>query len=125
MTTIQLLQKLRGRGVTIDVVGNRLRLEAPKGAITDELRTALTQRKKEVLDLLKPYDDEIAWRIEEMLKQIPNEGPLPFLVARRSIIINVGCCHSCGDFLLDTSGFTCKQCTKAQRRALEIAMSKA
>lgn len=52
LTTRELLQELERRGVTIQPNGERLRVEAPTGALTDELREELTARKVAVMALL-------------------------------------------------------------------------
>ena len=69
-------------------------------------------------------DPEINWRIEVMLSQIPDKGPLPFLVAREAVEPEAGCCLSCGDSLNGRAGYICGPCSQAKHRALEIAMSK-
>ena len=123
MTAAELITELEARGVLIEVTGDRLRVDAPKGAITPELRAALTARKAEVLAILNTPDDEIKWRVEAMLPQIPNAGPIPFLAAKPGEAIAPNCCHSCGDFLNGTKGYICGPCSQAKHRVLEIAFS--
>ncbi|HEY0602801.1 MAG TPA: condensation domain-containing protein, partial [Herpetosiphonaceae bacterium] len=53
MTTFELLARLRGRNIKLWAEGDRLRFQAPKGALTDELRAALAEHKAEVLALLQ------------------------------------------------------------------------
>jgi amino acid adenylation domain-containing protein len=52
MTTATILEQLRQIGVELHVAGGRLRVNAPKGALTEALRTVLTERKAEILSLL-------------------------------------------------------------------------
>lgn len=51
MTTAQLLKELRRRGVLLEVVGDRLRVTAPHGAVRD-LLPDLTEHKAMLLDLV-------------------------------------------------------------------------
>ena len=52
MTAVELITELRERGVLIETNGERLRIDAPKGTVTPELREALVLHKAEVLVLL-------------------------------------------------------------------------
>lgn len=52
MSPGELIEKLEGLGVRLEPVGDRLRLDAPEGVISDEVRAELRQRKPEVLRYL-------------------------------------------------------------------------
>lgn len=52
MTAAALLATLRHRGASVAVVNHRLRIEAPAGTVTPELREALVVHKSEVAALL-------------------------------------------------------------------------
>jgi hypothetical protein len=52
MTAIELLAELRQRGIRITAQGDHLYLDAPRGAVTSELREALITSKEELLRLL-------------------------------------------------------------------------
>lgn len=65
---------------------------------------------------------EIAWRIEAMLPQVPEEGAIPFLVARATVERRSDCCHSCGEPLDGNPGYLCGFCCRAKAQAIEIAM---
>lgn len=52
MTAQALLRQLTGLGVRLSVVSGRLRLDAPAGVVTPELRATLAQRKGEILAAL-------------------------------------------------------------------------
>src|SRR5687768_1759159 len=52
MNTSALLEELRRRDVSFEVDGGRLHVDAPAGAITDELRAALVENKGRLLELL-------------------------------------------------------------------------
>ncbi|MES1243430.1 MAG: amino acid adenylation domain-containing protein [Acidobacteriota bacterium] len=53
LTTVQFLSHLRSLGVQLAAEGDRLRLRAPKGALTPELQAELAERKAEVLAFLQ------------------------------------------------------------------------
>ena len=50
--TAFLLDELRSRGVTVAVVGDKLRVEAPRGTIEPNLLQTLRERKREIIRLL-------------------------------------------------------------------------
>lgn len=50
---VTLLDSLRDMGATVTVAGDKLRIEAPDGTVTPELRQVLTEHKPELLALLK------------------------------------------------------------------------
>ncbi|RLC01866.1 MAG: acyl-CoA dehydrogenase [Deltaproteobacteria bacterium] len=52
-TTEQFLSNLRNLGVNLRTEGNELRCQAPKGALTSDLRTELAERKSEILSFLQ------------------------------------------------------------------------
>jgi hypothetical protein len=67
-------------------------------------------------------DPEISWRVEAMLPQIPNKGPIPFLVAREAIEPQAGCCLSCGDPLKFGDAYRCAACGRAANLALDFSL---
>lgn len=111
MNVAELITELEARGVMIEAAGDRLRVDAPKGAVTLELREALAACKAEVLAILNAPEDEIGWRVEAMLSQIPNVRPIPFLAAKPKESTEPNCCHSCGDSLNRTKGYICGPCS--------------
>lgn len=52
MNAAELLSELERRGVALEAAGDRLRFDAPRGALTPELRTAMAEHKAELLGLL-------------------------------------------------------------------------
>jgi hypothetical protein len=124
MNASKLIEELRSRGVVVEASGDRLRVDAPKGVVTEELREALAEHKTEVMALITITEEEIAWRVAAMLPQIPDSGPFPFLVARKDFDCVPNSCHSCGDPLNDNPGYICGPCSRAKHRALEIAIGK-
>ena len=49
MTTLEILFEVRSRGVRLETNGERLRVDAPVGALTPELKAALAANKPEIL----------------------------------------------------------------------------
>jgi amino acid adenylation domain-containing protein len=49
----ELLTDLRSRGITLSVDGDRLRCDAPKGSLSEELRQQLVDRKLDMIRLLR------------------------------------------------------------------------
>jgi len=54
VTASELLADLRARGVVVEARGDRLRLDAPAGVLTDELRDVVRAHKPRLLALLAP-----------------------------------------------------------------------
>lgn len=57
MNTADLLMDLQSRGVEITAEGERLKIRAPEGAVTPELRARLVESKPAVLAVLKVSSD--------------------------------------------------------------------
>ena len=52
MTAGEVLTVCREAGIRLEVAGDRLRFDAPAGALTPDLRDALARHKRELLDVL-------------------------------------------------------------------------
>ena len=52
MTAHEALRETRRRGITLTPAGTTLRFHGPKGALSGELREALTKHKPEIIALL-------------------------------------------------------------------------
>lgn len=57
MTASALLEQLRGLGVELHGVGDRLRINAPEGVLTPAVRALLAEHKDEILGLLRSQDN--------------------------------------------------------------------
>src|SRR2546423_2736083 len=80
MTARELLTELKQKGVDIKANGDRLVIDAPKGAITPELRTSLTEHKSELLTILRaPSPEQPAPRpkASSLVSERPVETPPP------------------------------------------------
>jgi hypothetical protein len=47
-----ILSELRSKGVKLEVIGSKIRFEAPRGAMDDRLLAAMRNHKTELIDLL-------------------------------------------------------------------------
>ena len=52
MTTLELLRELHIRDIYVEAAGDKLRVSAPQGAVTPEIRTLLIAQKAALLALL-------------------------------------------------------------------------
>jgi hypothetical protein len=59
MTATQILNGLHGRDIVITLNGDRLKVDAPTGVLTDEDRQAVRDHKAELLALLGQADENI------------------------------------------------------------------
>src|ERR1700716_2246681 len=77
MTAHDLLAQLRQKGVEVKASGDdRLVIDAPKGTVTEELRSALSANKAELLRILKAEEAANA-KAEEVPELIPTAPPAP------------------------------------------------
>jgi TubC N-terminal docking domain len=60
MTPLELLTTLHGLGVTLTPWVDRLRVDAPAGVLTDDLRQALRTHKTALLDLVEAFEERAA-----------------------------------------------------------------
>ena len=94
--------------------------EKPAGDLASEVSVADDSEAQ--TEIVPHYDDEIAWRVEVFRQQIPEHGPLPFLVAREAVEPQAGCCLSCSDPLSSGDAYRCAACSRAANVAVETAM---
>ncbi|MFB8795998.1 MAG: condensation domain-containing protein [Microcoleus sp.] len=72
----QFVDELSQRGVKLWAEGNQLRVRAPKGVLTPELRDLLTEYKAELLALVQ-HSNAIASDTDFLLVPVSREGNLP------------------------------------------------
>jgi len=82
MTTVDFLSQLRKLGVEFQVDGGRLRLNAPKGALTPALKSEIVTRKGEILTFLKAAK---ATNNLPSLKPVSRQGPLPLSFSQQRV----------------------------------------
>jgi amino acid adenylation domain-containing protein len=83
MTAVQLLALLTKQGITLSVDGGDLRISAPKGSLTEDLRTQLKQHKRELLEILSA--DSAAAADAPQLESISRNGTLPLSFAQERL----------------------------------------
>ncbi|MGE5658235.1 MAG: condensation domain-containing protein [Actinomycetota bacterium] len=84
MTISDYLTHLRNLGVEVRVKGDRLTCNAPKGALTAELRAELNARKAEILSFLSQAEGAIAPSVPP-LQPIPRSEQLPLSFAQERL----------------------------------------
>jgi hypothetical protein len=63
------------------------------------------------------FQDQLAWRLEAMRRQVPQEGVIPDLIAREAPT-QPGTCFSCGDPLKGNQQYRCRPCAVAAAIAI-------
>src|SRR5215210_2779972 len=85
MSARELLVQLREKGVEVKANGDRLVIDAPRGAITPDLRDALSANKAEILRILTaPPIERNLPKPEPALVQAPVAAPEPAAVQREA-----------------------------------------
>ena len=74
-SAIQLLDECQARGITLFMVDGKLRYRAPKGAIDEGLKSALSKHKASVIQLLKPIPTNTICGGCVHLKTFPTKYP--------------------------------------------------
>ena len=84
MTALELLSLLNSQDIKIWADGDRLRYNAPKGALTPDLREELAARKSELLAILRKADT-VTSTTAFPLKPISRAGDLPLSFAQQRL----------------------------------------
>lgn len=85
MTLEALLDECAARGITLSAAGDRLKVDAPVGAVTSELRQSLADHKAELLAYLAGPTEQTT--SEPEVFTIPLEGMSEWLAAHRLRIV--------------------------------------
>ncbi len=122
MIAATFLADLQNRGVRLYLAGDELRYKAKPGVMTPDLAAAIKPHKPALVALLREEESAIGWRVEAMREQIPQRGPIPFLVAVPNVAPAPDTCLSCGD-PIELVGYVqrCRLCVAAADRALAQA----
>ena len=132
-----LLAQLTARGITLRPNGDRLRIEAPEGELTEtdlaiiaaskaELLTALSERDAVAPGLIAERATIFRQQIETYWRGINEEWqkakhqPIPPL-SLPGAALTPGACGLCGDPLPPGSTYRCALCVEAVRVAMEAA----
>jgi tubulysin polyketide synthase-like protein len=85
MTAAALVAELRALGAVVELAGDRLRVRAPRGVLTEARRAGLSRHRNEITAMVRPLcgrpwrDDEldrIAWNLEaDDRRTRPKKGP--------------------------------------------------
>ena len=111
MTAADLLRELEGAGVRLQADGDKLRVRAPRGALTPVLRTALQARKVEIVAALQARTGG------HLVRAALEAGAVP---VRREL----GRCFTCGGrrwwrrAAAAGGGWTCRTCHPPANPAL-------
>ena len=81
----EIMSKLRGLRVKIHADGGRLRLDAPKGAVTPELRDAIVERKGELLRFLQDAERMVESGGDLAIRPLPRDQELPLSFAQQRL----------------------------------------
>lgn len=81
MNSIEFLTQLRELGVGVQLDGERLRLRAPAGVLTSELREQVTAHRDGILTFLRQSANRTAPAIE----RVPRDGPLELSFAQERL----------------------------------------
>jgi len=82
---MDLLARLRQQGVELYLEGDKLRLRAPKGALTDELRAALAMRRDEIVEFLRRAQGGDTPPRSRPIRRAPRGGDLPLSFAQERL----------------------------------------
>ncbi len=124
MSASAILADLRARDVRLSVDGDQLRARFKGRTLDPDLAEAIKTHKPALIALLQEEEAAITWRVEAMQQQIPERGPIAFLVAVSGIPPSPNICPSCGEAFTPI-GYTprCHRCTIAASRALGLTVS--
>ena len=89
MTTAEILAELEARNIKVAVVGGRLQLEAPPGAMAPWLQAALVEHRAKLLALLETGAAETAPAalLASGAGDVPASPPLPVSVSRTPQVV--------------------------------------
>ena len=76
MSIAEFVSDLRKLDVRLSANGQRLRLNAPKGVLTDSLRAQIAERKQELLEFLSDYEQSAAFIPPPILRRTSNDPAL-------------------------------------------------
>ncbi|WP_010250889.1 hybrid non-ribosomal peptide synthetase/type I polyketide synthase [Acetivibrio cellulolyticus] len=86
MSIVEFLLKLRNSGVKLRVEGDSLKLQAPKGAVTGELKEEISNRKAEIIEFLKRVDFEARANKDPILPVPRGDGDeIPLTYSQKSM----------------------------------------
>lgn len=112
-----LLDRARTFGLVVRVENDLLVVRGPRRY--EHIARQLFANKPGVMALLAAEEAGVSWRVAAMRAQIPELGPIPFLVARADPI-QPGACLSCGAPLPGHRTIRCPMCAVAARMVVGL-----
>lgn len=112
---VALLDEAREVGLRVSVDGDLLRIRGSKvnAAFAEQLRAC----KPDILALLNDERErEVLYRVDMFRPQVPETGPIPFLVFAAAIAPRT--CPACGKRLRSTERYRCGLFADAARRVV-------
>lgn len=85
MSTFEFLIELKNQGIDVAMNGDRLKLQAPKGALTPHLKAELSQRKEEIIQFLQRASSVDAQPQHQQVNPVDRNGPLPLSPAQERV----------------------------------------
>jgi amino acid adenylation domain-containing protein len=85
MNTVEFLSYLRGLGVRLWADGERLRYNAPAGALSADLRAELAERKETLLDFLRQAKEVAYFDLPPIAPVLRDSRPLPLSFAQQRL----------------------------------------
>ena len=83
MSIAAFVSDLRKLDVRLSIKGQRLRLNAPKGVLTDSLRAQIAEHKQELLQFLSDYEQSTTFIPPPILRRTSSDpAPLSFAQER-------------------------------------------
>ena len=83
MSIAEFISDLRKLDIRLSVNGQRLRVNAPKGVLTDSLRAQIAERKQELLQFLSDYEQSATFISPPILRRTSGDPtPLSFAQER-------------------------------------------
>ncbi len=124
MTAAAILADLRSRDVCLHVEGDQLRARFKGRTLAPDLAETIKAHKPALIAYLREEEAAITWRAEAMQQQVPDRGPIPFLIAVSGAPPGPNTCPSCGEPFIPAGYIPrCHRCTIAASRALGLTVS--
>lgn len=128
MSADELLSMCRQAGIRLEAAGNMLEIDAPRGALTPELRDLLARGKRELLALLAPSspyvvtDAGVQARRDVFERQLAaTPAPrVPMFLFKPDVAYTRGRCYSCDAPLPEPRYGRCWRCSFGWRLACRL-----
>ena len=85
MSTVAFLSQIRNLGVKLWVEGDLLKLSAPKGSLTAEIKAQLKSRKSEIVTFLKTAEQAASTDAADTIQVIVRDQPIPLSFAQERL----------------------------------------